>query len=101
MDETFLREFKQMASNGMLVHRTVPIPIYAVLGGEPQDGANFTRLLREDERIRRFITALQQYVAPYDLEVCTRKRRRHTPHVVPHVLKPRTVGENKNVQLGH
>ncbi|XP_077523029.1 uncharacterized protein LOC144133809 [Amblyomma americanum] len=44
-------------------HRGKPMPVYATLGGEAEDNANFTKVLRNEERLKRFSHQLTELLA--------------------------------------
>ncbi|XP_070377567.1 probable chitinase 2 isoform X5 [Dermacentor albipictus] len=58
LDADFMQRLRAL----QLRHRGNHVPIYVTLGGEPEDNANFTKVLRHRERLLRFTHNLRVFL---------------------------------------
>ncbi|KAL3189795.1 hypothetical protein MRX96_020823 [Rhipicephalus microplus] len=65
MDETFLSHFLGPVDARPIMHRKHALHVYITLGGEPEDGANFTKAFRDDERLFRFTHNVAEFLVDY------------------------------------
>ncbi|KAL1482132.1 hypothetical protein MTO96_015022 [Rhipicephalus appendiculatus] len=69
MDEAFVSHFLGPVGTKPISHRRHALPIYLTLGGEPEDGANFTKVFRDDERLFRFTHYVAEFLVDYGFAV--------------------------------
>ncbi|XP_070377563.1 uncharacterized protein [Dermacentor albipictus] len=86
LDADFMQRLRAL----QLRHRGNHVPIYVTLGGEPEDNANFTKVLRHRERLLRFTHNLRVFLlnGAYEILLLGTAVPATAPDRLSHIVAP-------------